>query len=407
MSYCAPTTAVVHNTPWTRRALAPPEYVLSSFGTKYKPVHRKVHPVPSYMPDPEGQIFKPVIIDPQPALPLNPPFFADFIPTKRLTLPRLQKILSGIPSGFLHPREVDLLIHILDVCQQGLVFVDMERGTFSAEYFPDYEIPVIEHTPWIQPPIRIPKAIEAEVRELIEEQRAAGKFEYSTASYHSCIFAATKKGGLDIKSRLRLVADVQELNKVTVHDSALPPCTDDFAEGFVGCCIYGMADLFAGYDGRVLSPVSRPLTTFGCMVGPMRSTVLPQGATNSIPEFQKCTNHVLHEESPKNSGVFIDDVGIKGPFSNYNDIEISPRIHQFVYEYATTLDRFFARFIKAGITASGKKLILATPRLSIVGTVVSAKGWHLDHGISTKVKNWPIPMNISEIRGFLGTASVG
>jgi hypothetical protein len=59
----------------------------------------------------------------------------------------------------------------------------LERGFFSREYFPDYEIPIIEHTPWQDPPIRIPKAIEAEVRRLLEQQIAAGKFEPCTASY--------------------------------------------------------------------------------------------------------------------------------------------------------------------------------------------------------------------------------
>jgi hypothetical protein len=94
------------------------------------------------------------------------------------------------------------------------------------------------------------------VRELLEQQKATGKFEYSTALYRSCVFAAMKKGGLDIKSRLHLVADVQELNKVMVRDSALLPRADNFAEGFVGCTIYGMADLFAGYNGRVLGAIS-------------------------------------------------------------------------------------------------------------------------------------------------------
>jgi hypothetical protein len=41
------------------------------------------------------------------------------------------------------------------------------------------------------------------------------------------------------ESKLCLMADVQELNKVTIWDSALTPRIDDFAEGFVGCQIYG------------------------------------------------------------------------------------------------------------------------------------------------------------------------
>ena len=115
---------------------------------------------------------------------------------------------------------------------------------FSNEYFPDYEIPVIEHVPWVQMPIRIHKSIEDTMRQMLLDQKAAGKYEYSTTSYRSRIFVVEKpKGGIQI------VADVQELNQVTVRDASLPPRTDTFAESFVGHVIYGLADLFSGYDG--------------------------------------------------------------------------------------------------------------------------------------------------------------
>jgi hypothetical protein len=97
---------------------------------------------------------------------------------------------------------------------------------------------------------------------MLLDQKAAGKYEYSTALYCSRIFTVLKKTGLCI------VHDVQELNKVTVHDSALPPRVDDFAEGLVGRVIYGLADLISGYDGRILAMGSRPLTTFNSIIGP-------------------------------------------------------------------------------------------------------------------------------------------
>ena len=401
IAHCSPRTSRPLLTPWTRRALTYESNPLQT-RTKYKTVDKKVRPVPTYMPDPAGQVFLPVTIPSLPPLPLDPPFRLNFMPTRRLTLERLEKILASVPKGFLRPREIDLLIFVLQTRQQALAFEDAERGTFSDKYFPDYEIPVIEHVPWVQAPIRIPKSIEDTVRQMLLEQKAAGKYEYSTASYRSRIFAVAKpKGGV------RLVADVQELNRVTVRDAGLPPRTDDFAESFVGHVIYGLADLFSGYDGRKLAVTSRPLTTFSCLIGPLRSCVLPQGATNLLPEFQRCTTHTLQEEIPKNGNVFVDDVGLKGPTSNYNDEEIAPGIRRYVYEYAMTLDRFLTHFIQAGITASGKKLVLATPHLHIVGTIVSKEGWHLEHGLVTKILNWGPLTSVTDVRSFLGTAGVG
>ena len=355
IAHCLPRSSRPLSTPWTRRALTYDSCPLQT-RTKYKTVDKKVRPVPSYMPDPAGQVFLPVTIPPLLSLPLDPPHLAEFVPTKHLTKERLEKILLSIPKGFLRPRETDLLVFVLRARELALAFEDSERGTFSDKYFLDYEIPVIEHIPWVQASIRVPKAIEDMVRQMLLEQKAAGKYEYSTASYQSRIFPVAKpKGGI------RLVADVQELNRVTVRDAGLPPRTDDFAESFVGHAIYGLADLFSDYDGRRLAVTSRPLTTFSSLIGPLRSCVLPQGATNSLPEFQRCTTHTLQEEIPKNGGVFVDDVGLKGPTSTYQDGEVAPGIRRFVYEYASTLDRFFARFIEAGITAPGKKLVLATP----------------------------------------------
>ena len=401
VAHCSPRTSRPLLTPWTRRALVYESNPLQK-RTKYKTVDKKVRPVPSYMPDPAGQVFRPVEIPTLPLLPLDPPFLQDFVPSKRLSLDRLEKILTSVPTGFLQPREVDLLVFVLHSRQKALAFDDSERGTFSDEYFPDYEIPVIEHVPWVQAPICIPKSIEDTMRQMLLDQKATGKYEYSTASYRSRIFAVEKpKGGI------RIVADVQELNRVTVRDASLPPRTDDFAESFVGHVIYGLADLFSGYDGRKLAVVSRPLTTFSCLIGPLRSCVLPQGATNSLPEFQRCTTHTLQEEIPKFGNVFVDDVGLKGPTSTYDNSEIAPGIRRFVYEYAEVLDRFLMRFIQAGITASGNKMVLATPRLHIVGTIVSKEGWHLEHGLVTKILNWGPLTSVTDVRSFLGTAGVG
>ena len=61
---------------------------------------------------------------------------------------------------------------------------------------------------------------------------------------------------------------------------------------------------------------------------------------------------------------------------------------------------------EAGVTASGKKLVLATPKVTIVGYECDLDGIWPHHGIVTKILNWPIPRNLTEVRGFLGTIGV-
>lgn len=183
LSYAAHTDAKPLDSAWTRRVFAEEPYLSNAVRKKYKPVDRKVRPVPTYMPDPNGQVFKRVEIPDLSPLPFDVPRLVNFVPTERITQERLEVMLQTVPENFLFSREIDLLAFIISNHEAAIAFTDAERGTFSRKYFPDYQIPVIEHIPWVQPPIRIPKAIEETVRSMLLEQRKAGKYEYSTASY--------------------------------------------------------------------------------------------------------------------------------------------------------------------------------------------------------------------------------
>lgn len=150
----------------------------------------------------------------------------------------------------------------------------------SQKYFPDYQILVIEHIPQYKEPIKIAAAAQDEVRSLLYEQQQARKYEYSSTSYQLCIFPVSKKSEV-----LHLVIDLQDLNAVTIYDSTLPLRLDDFTESFVGCTIYGVADLLAGFNTRTFTEESRDLTTFHSLISLMCITILLQGYTNSMPEF--------------------------------------------------------------------------------------------------------------------------
>lgn len=387
-------------TPWSSRALSTHSFDVC--GTKYKPVSRKVRPVPTYMPNPAAVVFKPIEVGILEPLTLFPRALSEFVPTERLSHERLTKILSTVPDGFLRPAEIDLLVDVLVRREKAIAFCDNERGVLSRVHFPDYEIPVIEHTPWAINPLRFPAAIADDVRRLLREQILANKYEYACSSYRSRMWAVAKKGG-----KLRLVLDLQELNRVVVRDASLPPHPHDFAEDCAGHACYGLADLFGAFDAVTLAMTSRDLTTFQALDKVLRNTCCPQGLTNALQWFQRTSTHTLGEDSPGIARIFVDDLIVKGPKSTYND-ELMPGsdVRKFIYEYATSLDRVFARLIVAGFTASGTKLVLATPRVTIVGSSVSAKGWHLEHGMATKILNWPTPRSMTELRGFLGVAGV-
>ena len=165
-----------------------------------------------------------------------------------------------------------------------------------------YIIPVVEHEPWQKRKIPIPAAKMEEYSRLIRERVRNGLYEQSTSSYSSPVFCVLKGNG-----KLRIVHDLQPLNKVTIRDAGLPPATEEFVESFSGRACYGLGDIMGGYDERALHPISRPLTTFDTPLGRFQLTRLPQGATNSVAVYQAQMVWILQDEIPDHAGIFIDD----------------------------------------------------------------------------------------------------
>ncbi len=51
-------------------------------------------------------------------------------------------------------------------------------------------------------------------------------------------------------------------------------------------------------------------------------------------------------------------------------------------------------------------MVLATPRLQLLGAEVAIDGAHVSHEVTTKLAKWPTCQNPTEVQGFLGTVGV-
>jgi hypothetical protein len=113
---------------------------------------------------------------------------------------------------------------------------------------------------------------------------------------------------------------------------------------------------------------------------------------------------ILQDEIPHNVGIFIDDGGIKGPESDYNQepLEENPGIRRFIWEYAIILEQILFRIEEPGLTVSGKKFACCVPALDLVGHVVRKEGRKVAKKQLNKIQTWPIPENPTHVRGFIG-----
>jgi hypothetical protein len=209
------------------------------------------------------------------------------------------------------------------------------------EYFSDYIMPIIPHTPWEFKNIPIPPGIRNKVIEMLKSKIEAGVYEPSQSSYRGRWFCVLKKNGT-----LRIVHDLQPLNKVSIRDASQLPIIDDFVESYGAHQCYTVFDLFWGFDARIVDPRSCDMTAFYTPLGLLRLTALPMGYTNSPAEFQKCMTFILQDEIPDVANIFIDDLPIKGPATQYLDrhgnpetLAENPGIRRFIWEHAQDVHR--------------------------------------------------------------------
>ena len=389
---------------WIKSApsnLEKPQYDIKTV-LKYKKVDQKIRPVPSYIP---GYMKVQRRFPTNPLLNLPPlPFYPPkFKPTEKVTMERMTNLAINNNTDLL-PEERKLLQHIIVVNERSVAFNEQERGTFRQDYFSDYQMPVMEHTPWQDKNMPIPKGYYERIIKLLKEKIDTGVYEEAQSSYRSRWFCVQKKNG-----DLRLVHDLQKLNGVSVRDSGVPPILDEFVEAYAGRSVYTVLDMYWGFHARMLHEESRDMTAFQTPLGVLRIASLPMGYTNSPAEFQACMMFILQHEVPNTAGVFIDDIPIKGPPTKYigtngqpECLTQNPGIRRYIWEHLNDVHRILHRIGESGGTVSGMKMQLCLSEVEIVGHKCSSKGREPIDARTKKVTEWPRPTNLKEVRGFLG-----
>jgi hypothetical protein len=83
-----------------------------------------------------------------------------------------------------------------------------------------------------------------------------------------------------------------------------------------------MIDFFFRYDQIELDVKSKDFTGFQTLIGLLRMTTLPQGATNSVAQFVQIVTKVLEDLILEDCLPFLDDISVKGLLFMYNDKEV-------------------------------------------------------------------------------------
>lgn len=175
--------------------------------------------------------------------------------------------------------------------QKAFAFDPLQLGRL----LPHVEKPVVIHTTlhqlWLLKPIRLLENEYKEVTEHIRGRLEKGLAEFSNGPYSNRYFLVTKKDG-----KKRFIQDVRQLNGVTIKDVNVPPLLKDLTECLAGYPMYTVLDATSGCNQIPLDKQSQDLTAIWTLLGLVRSTVLPQWATNSVGTFERVMSKVLLNE---------------------------------------------------------------------------------------------------------------
>jgi hypothetical protein len=253
------------------------------------------------------------------------PKFSTLTKGTRLTDERVALTQIGID---LLPQEKELLMQVLYNREAVLSWDFSEIGKVRSAVAVPQQIRTVPHTAWQAPGFPIPRALTGTVVEMLKDRISSGLLEPCYGPYRNPWFLVKKKSG-----KYRMVNAAMNINKVTVRDANLPPSVDEFSEEFAGMQMTSLINFFSGYDQIELDSRCRDLTAFMTPLGLLRQTTLPQGATNSVAQFVRIVVKILADLILTVCQPFLDDIGVKGPYSRYQDIEVIPGVRRFVLEH--------------------------------------------------------------------------
>ncbi|GBG80349.1 hypothetical protein CBR_g30718 [Chara braunii] len=206
--------------------------------------------------------------------------------------------------------------------------------------------------------------------------------------------AGSKKpmGGRRFKGSNRFaVHDLLEAEEEAhVGDPTLGDDQEQDSDTACGCKVFSKIDLKSGYHQIEVDPADRHKTAFKTDDGLYEFTVMPFGLTNAPATFQSVMDKVLHEQIGRFVVVYLDDILI---FSKSME------------EHLKHLEEVLAILKKTQLHLNLEKSEFGKDSVIYLGHRLSAACLEPEATKIEVIRDWPQPVNIRELRSFLGLAS--
>jgi hypothetical protein len=249
----------------------------------------------------------------------------------------------------------------------------------------EHIIPTGDVMPIRQKAYRMPPDAQEFVKKEIEAMKSKGIIQESSSPWASPIVLVPKNNG-----KLRMCIDYRKLNKATKKDSYPLPVIDEVLAMLGKAKWFSSIDLASGYWQIKVKEEDREKTAFITKYGIYEFTVMPFGLCNAPATFQRLMDKVLRPYIGRIALVYLDDI-----------VVFSDTFEQHLKDLAT----IFETLKQAELKLNREKCHFFLQSIKFLGHVISKDGVQPDEDKIIKVKNFPEPKNLRQLRGFLGLAS--
>ena len=236
------------------------------------------------------------------------------------------------------------------------------------------------------PPRKIPIHLQEAVNHEIDRLLDLKVIRPSSSPWSSCVVVVRKPNG-----DIRLCLDVRAVNARSKHDSYPLPRVDTCLESMSGSRYYSALDLANGFLQIEMEPEDRCKTAFSVMgKGFFEFETLPFGLQGGPSTCQRLLEHIMKGLQWVSVIIYMDDLTCFGKtFDQAFD----------------NLKQVLQRLKDANLKVKTSKCFLFQTSVSFLGHRVSEEGIATDPEKINKVREWPVPSNLTEVKSFLGLCS--
>ncbi len=213
-----------------------------------------------------------------------------------------------------------------------------------------------------------------------------GLIELCQSSWASPVVLVKKKKD----GTTRFCVDYRKLNDVTWKDAYPLPRIDDTLDALRGSRYFSTLDLYLGYWQVEMDEQDIDKMAFVTRQGLFRFTVMPFGLCNAPATFERLMERVLKDLNWKVCLIYLDDIIMYGAG---------------FYPALDRLKMVLKRIREANLKLKPTKCCLMRAEVPFLGHIVSREGVGVDPAKTEAVEKWPTPVNVKDVRAFLGLAS--